>query len=196
MSYRVQYTPFSKKEFAAAGQFEGLRNELRRDMADEAELIIHQLATYPGEVEAGGNISTYRRTGVLKLRNARLLTTNRRGQTIVIDPKNDKSGLFSGGYERTGQLGLAWSYDIRDNAGGSLTLVFTNVAHDRPGNYYAGWVHGLNAPGANAKYYQVKALRDIGWKSFPEALEEHENDFKNALQDTINDYFKRMGIML
>lgn len=197
MSYRVQFTPITAKKFTATVAPRALRQMLSRDLADEAENVIKRLQKYPGEEEVGGSVKHFRKTGELKLPSFRRLGVDVRTSRIgVVTISHKVQDPFTTRHEyiRTGLLGLSWDYQVKDNVGGSITLVFTNTAHDRPGNYYAGWVHGLNQPGANAVYHQTDFHAAHGWVSFADAL--GGMDIRDAAQDTINDYFAELGIKL
>lgn len=175
MSFRVQITPITSTMMSRAGvgfQTQALINGLKSDLADEANRVIREMQKYPGETHH----AHYRTTGSLQFKTLRDTVGNRQKDEYV----------------RTGQLGLAWSYDIKDNMGG-LTLVFTNVAHDRPGNYYAGWVNGFNPVDARGRYHQASWHADSGWANFSDELS--KSDIKDAAQDTINDYLRNAGLM-
>lgn len=197
MSYRAQFTPIKARDFTRTLASRELRERLSLDLADEAEKVIKELQRYPGEVEVGGSVAKYRKTGELKLPSYRRyavdIQTSRIG-TVTISHKVQDPFTTRHEYIRTGLLGLSWNYEVKDNIGGAITLIFTNTAHDRPGNYYAGWVHGLNQPGANAVYHQAEFHAAHGWISFAKALGGIE--IKKAAQDTINDYFAGLGILL
>jgi hypothetical protein len=175
MSFRVQITPITSTMISRAGvgfQTQELINGLKRDLEDEAQRVIREMQKYPGETKH----ARYRRTGVLQFKTLRATEGNRQSDEYV----------------RTGHLGLAWDFNVKDN-GGNLTLVFTNVAHDRPGNYYAGWVNGFQPADARGRYHQVPWHADAGWANFSDVLS--KSDIKDAAQDTINDYLKNAGLM-
>lgn len=180
MPYRVQYTalPNTLVKRSVAGA--ALRQQLSRDMADSARTIIDMLRRYPGEGPA--SMKQYIHTGRLTLRTYRSLGATHAGASQ--SSRND--------YVRTGLLGHSWGYDINDNIGGSMTLVITNSAYDRPGNYYGGWVNGWNPPG-ESKYHQTAWHADHGWVSFNDAMK--LANIETKCQATINSYFREMGLL-
>lgn len=207
MSYRVQYTALTARENRKynLGAVDSLRHNLARGLADDAEEVIDILQHYPGETHkslgATANRAIHRHyvtTGQLQVRTLRgfrlefaSISSNRGytpgqflGRTLVAPERGE--------YERTGLLGQSWNFTIKDE-GTAITLVFTNTAHDRPGNYYAGWVHGLNAPGSGAKYYQTQYNADAKWPTFASALARAH--VKENAQAEINDYLKNVGLL-
>lgn len=201
MSFRVQITPITGAMMSQAGvgfQTQALSNLLKHDLADEAQRIISRMQEYPGEthetLSAGLNrkiTARYRRTGQLQIptRRGYTLEYNRRGRFLGRTINTPDRGE----YIRTGLLGQSWTYEIKEGFGGGLGLLFNNTAHDRPGNYYAGWVNGFQPADARGRYHQAAWHADAGWASFSKELS--KSDIKDAAQDTINDYLKNLGLM-
>jgi hypothetical protein len=186
MSFRVQITSVTDKRLVAnIGTIGVLENQLRQHLGDEAERIIHVMQEYPGEVHH----AHYRSTGELTLKT---FQATLRGHNEVRTRIGGEARIPHNEYIRTGNLGLAWGYHYINKAD-AIGIIITNTAHDRPGNYYAGWVNGFIPADAKGRYYQRTLFKDIGWANFSDEL--NRSDIKDTAQDIINDYLKDVGLM-